>query len=508
MQAFYLSSLILISVSALWLRRQGHERSQFARALYVLIMLHALASLLAYTGRLADEAMILGYQLVAWGVLLWGLDIGWKSAAVSLAGAVALVFAPFIPALDIATWGFLTAVSLAAFTFAGRRHTLPIITPRVTTTQLKPVGVNGNITAEMIESQQPILECLADGVIFSGREGFIEYANQAALAMTGLETNEIEGHPVTDVLVHLPMLASGNDAAHASTSFEMNGRTIQGQMNIVYNAEGAVQGTVAVLRDVTAQYQAEKTRDRFLTTVSHELRTPLTAIKGYVELMTSGSGGSLTDTQKSFLNTIQRNVNRTVQLINSLIFASAVKGGRLEYRKVGYADLPQLIQQIGREMQPKAAKDGQQIEIRIDNRLQSVQADPIHIATILEELVTNGIKYNRPGGRIQIGAALERDKTHQQAFAVVSVSDEGIGIVPEDQAYVFEDFYRTDEKVEQVRAGGMGIGLSIVRALVEAYNGRIWFESQPDQGSTFTFVIPTSQPEHLVSIPSEQADVA
>jgi PAS domain S-box-containing protein len=493
-------------VTALWLWRQGRERSQFARALYALIVLQALASWLAYTGRLAGEAAILGYQLVGWGILLWGLDVARKLIAGILAGAVALAFVPFIPILDIATWGFLTAVPLAAF--AGQRHNLPIITPRVTTPQFKPVGVNGNITADMIESQQPILECLADGVIFSGRKGLIEYANQAALAIIGLKANELEGHPVTDILVHLPMLASGSDTAHASTSFEMNGRVIQGQMNIVYDTEGTVQGTVAVLRDTTAQYQAEKTRDRFLTTVSHELRTPLTAIKGYVELMNSGTGGSLNDTQKSFLNTIQRNVNRTVQLINNLIFASAVRGGRLEYRKGGYADLPQLIQQISREMQPKAAKDGQQIEIRIDDRLQTVQADPIHIATILEELVTNGIKYNRTGGRVQIGARLELDKTHQQAFAAVSVSDEGIGIAPEDQAYIFEDFYRMDEKEEQVRAGGMGIGLSIVRALVEAYNGRIWFESQPDQGSTFIFIIPTSQPEHPVSIPAQPADVA
>lgn len=291
------------------------------------------------------------------------------------------------------------------------------------------------------------------------------------------------------------MLAPVNQSG-AFSRFDVNGRTIQGQMNLIYNKEGVAQGTVVILRDITTEYRAEQARDSFLTTVSHELRTPLTAIKGYVELLGSGMAGDLNEKQMTFINTIQRNANRMVHLINSLIFAASIKSGRLEYFP-GHADLPQLIDQIVREMTPTAAKDEQVIKKDIDKRLRFIQADPIHMATVLEELVTNGIKYNRPGGVVRISASLETDANQQQEFAVISVSDEGIGIDPADQAHIFSDFYRPERREEQVRASGIGMGLSVVRALIEAYNGRIWFESTPARGSSFTFIIPIRQPDHL-----------
>ena len=97
-------------------------------------------------------------------------------------------------------------------------------------------------------------------------------------------------------------------------------------------------------------------------------------------------------------------------------------------------------------------------------------------------------------GEVRIAAFLESEIDKDQKFALVSVSDNGIGIDLEDQSHIFEDFFRPDQLSSQVRAGGIGMGLSIVRALVEAYNGRIWFESTPDEGSTFTFIIPLQQP--------------
>jgi len=112
------------------------------------------------------------------------------------------------------------------------------------------------------------------------------------------------------------------------------------------------------------------------------------------------------------------------------------------------------------------------------------------VATILEELITNGLKYGRDGGTVRVIASRESDE-----FAVVSISDDGIGIAEEDQSRIFEQFFRPEYRDEQIQTGGIGMGLSIVRALVEAYNGRIWFESIPDKGTTFTFILPTRQPQ-------------
>jgi signal transduction histidine kinase len=183
-----------------------------------------------------------------------------------------------------------------------------------------------------------------------------------------------------------------------------------------------------------------------------------------------------------------------VQLINSLIFASSAKSGRLD-TKAGHADLRQLINQIVRELENMAKENQQRILVEVDSRLQPIQADPIHISTILQELIANSIKYNKPNGEVRITAFLESEMDQNQKFALVSVSDDGIGIDIEDQSHIFEDFFRPDQLSTQVRAGGMGMGLSIVRALVEAYNGRIWFESAPGEGSIFTFIIPITQPD-------------
>ncbi|MFQ5398243.1 MAG: ATP-binding protein [Anaerolineae bacterium] len=492
MPLFHIISFFVQVPIAAWLIRQGQGRGRFARALYFLMVFDLARGLLSYAGFLTNAPLILALQLLSWLALSWGLSLDWRLAAIMVGGAAALVLlVPAVPAA-LLTWGFVAALPLAAAAFRRQQpDTLPSL-PLQAQPDAPPAPGKQPVVVEG-EQQRSILECLSDGVILSNQDGSITFVNQAALDLVGMSIEEMLGRPVTDILTRLPMLAPTNGSP-ASKRFEMNGRIIQGQANLIYDDNGVAQGAVATLHDMTAEFQAEQAKDSFLTTISHELRTPLTAIKGYVELLENGTGGPLTETQHMFTQTIQRNVARMVHLINSLIFASSVKAGRQEYRS-GHTDFSQLIQQIAREMQPRAAEYGQQIKVDIDSKLQPIQADPTHMATIVEELVSNSIKFNRPGGVIQIKAALDTEPDQDQSFVVVSVSDEGIGIDPADHALIFQDFYRPDRHAVQIRARGMGMGLSIVRSLVEAYYGRIWFESAPDKGSTFTFIIPTQQPK-------------
>jgi PAS domain S-box-containing protein len=353
--------------------------------------------------------------------------------------------------------------------------------------------VTGELSPQQLESERPVLESLTDGILITGQEGLTVYANQAMAAILGEESEMLIGRPVTDLLSHLPMLST-TDKGRKLNQFEMNGRIIQGRMNIIYDRSGAAQGTVAIMRDITESFKARQARDTFLATVSHELRTPLTSIKGYVAMLDSSTGG-LNDGQRAFLATIQRNVNRMVQLINSLIFASTIKGGKLEYG-AGRTDLVQLIDQIVREMQPRAAALGLRITVQLDEaRLQPIEMEPMHMSTILEELISNSIKFSKQGGEIRIQATLEYDEADEFEFAVVGISDDGIGIDPEDQPNIFDEFYRPDVHETQIRSGGIGMGLTIVRGLVEAYNGRIWFQSTTGVGTTFTFIIPRHRPD-------------
>lgn len=441
-------------------------------------------------------------QIVAWVLLLIGSELkgGFLLLLTIMAVAFGLVFQDVVS--DILSWGFLPAVPFATVAFIRQRAVaVPLIPPLRPSTMPKIRTAIGSISREVVQAQRPILECITDGVIVINNEGVIEYVNHAASVNVGLGVEALIGRPAAEVLSRLPLpnLNNNDRRTTGGTQFEMNGRVLQSQMNLVYDEGGAVQGTVAILRDISAEYQSERAKSAFLTTVSHELRTPLTAIKGYAELLQGGSAGELNKNQKMFLSTIQRNANRMVQLINSLIFASSAKSGRIDYQ-LGHADLRQLINQIVRELEGMARERGQRIIVEVDSRLQPIQADPMHISTILQELIANSIKYNKPNGEVRITAFLESEMDKDQKFALVSVIDNGIGIDMEYQAHIFEDFFRPDQLSTQVQAGGMGMGLSIVRALVEAYNGRIWFESIPGEGSIFTFIIPMSQPEDAIQL--------
>lgn len=488
-----LASLVILGTIG-WLWRYHRERFLLLDALFGLLLFELAQAVLVYLGLLTGGWLLIGLRLFAWAVLLKAVTPGWRITGLVIGLLFIIVLWPSVPGADFLMWGFLTAVPLLALLTTTQQHQLqlPIIVPAAPAPSLRPVSVAGTVTAEMLTSQQPILECLVEGVIFSGQSGLIEYTNQAAAIILEMVQAEMLGRPVTDILAHVPMLGGTANVNH----FEMNGRVLEGQMSIVYNQAGEAQGTVAILRDITVQHQAETARDDFLTTVSHELRTPLTAIKGYVELLASGAGGEISSHQTSFLGTIQRNVNRMVQLINSLIFATTIRSGRLEYG-AGPTDLVRLIDQLAREIQPKAAETGQKISHELADNLVPVQADPMHMETIVSELLQNAMKYNRHGGKIHVTAFREGNGAVEQGFAVVSVHDEGIGIAAEDRTRIFDEFYRPDKSTSQVRAGGMGMGLSIVKALVEAYNGRIWFDSTLEEGSTFTFIIPIQQANEL-----------
>ncbi len=346
-----------------------------------------------------------------------------------------------------------------------------------------------------------ILEFLGEGLIVADTGGRINYANEKAAALLGLPAVEIYGQSIVSVLSRLPMMGAGEH--NTPSRFEMNGRQIEGRIELIHSLAGELEGTLAVLDDITEAYQLERTRRAMLTAVSHELRSPLTAIKGYVDLLASNLSGDLNHTQRSHLGTIERNVSRMVHLINRLIFMAAGQEDHPEENKI-ITDLEQVIPQTLQELVPVAERQGIQITTRLADNLRPIQVVPRHFGTILRELVANGIKFSEAGGSIQITAELQEGQAPEDAFVVVQVQDTGIGIEPEDQRHIFDEFVQIDASTDAVKKrAGMGVGLAIVRALIEAYSGRIWLESESGQGSQFTFILPVvQQKEMVVALPA------
>ncbi len=233
--------------------------------------------------------------------------------------------------------------------------------------------------------------------------------------------------------------------------------------------------------------KADKAKSDFISLVSHELRLPMTSIKGYTDLMMSGMAGELNDQQAQFLDVIKRNLGRMNALISDLADINRIEGGRL-HLEPAEIDVGQIIQDVTESFQEAMTARNQTVVIDIADDLGLVYADPNRVSQILTNLVSNAQKYGGEGGNILIKA----NQTSER-IASVSVIDSGLGINEEDQKKLFTQFFRSEQP--EVRSQtGWGLGLSIVKRLVEAQGGSIDCQSKLGEGSTFTFTLPIGLP--------------
>jgi signal transduction histidine kinase len=227
--------------------------------------------------------------------------------------------------------------------------------------------------------------------------------------------------------------------------------------------------------EVASQHKSE-----FLANMSHELRTPLNAIIGFSEVLGERMFGELNEKQEEYLKDIHASGQHLLSLINDILDLSKIEAGRMELELADF-DLPQAIENAVVLVRERALRRGITLDQSIDARLGELQGDERKIKQVLLNLLSNAIKFTPEGGRVGVRAAVVDGRVE------VAVSDTGIGIAPEDQEAVFEEFRQvgTAEK----KAEGTGLGLALARRFIELHGGRIWVESQVGVGSTFTFTL-------------------
>jgi signal transduction histidine kinase len=228
--------------------------------------------------------------------------------------------------------------------------------------------------------------------------------------------------------------------------------------------------------EVASQHKSE-----FLANMSHELRTPLNAIIGFSEVLTDRMFGELNEKQDEYLKDIYASGTHLLSLINDILDLSKIEAGRMELELTEF-DLPTAIENALMLVRERAGRRSIALHTNIDNRLGHVQADERKVRQVVLNLLSNAIKFAPEGGRIDVGAV------SKDGFVEVSVTDTGIGIAPEDQEKVFEEFRQVGTAAK--KAEGTGLGLTLCRKFVELHGGRIWVKSQEGVGSTFTFTIP------------------
>jgi signal transduction histidine kinase len=224
-------------------------------------------------------------------------------------------------------------------------------------------------------------------------------------------------------------------------------------------------------------------KDDFIASVSHELRTPLTSIRGYLDLVREGEAGELTDDQERFLGIVDRNADRLLRVVGDLLFVAQVGAGKLDLA-LEDVELDKLVDHATDAARPHA--DSRELELVSEiEPLPTLRADRARLGQVLDNLVSNAIKFTPTGGRVVVRAFAE------DGAVVLEVSDTGLGMSPDEQARLFERFYRTAAASEHA-IQGTGLGLTIVKAIVDAHGGSITVQSATGAGTTFRILLPVT----------------
>ena len=228
--------------------------------------------------------------------------------------------------------------------------------------------------------------------------------------------------------------------------------------------------------EVASQHKSE-----FLANMSHELRTPLNAIIGFSEVLSERMFGELNEKQEEYSKDIHASGQHLLSLINDILDLSKIEAGRMELELTDF-HLPQAIENALTLVRERAGRRGIALAHTMDERLGEIRGDERKVKQVLLNLLSNALKFTPEGGRVEVRAGMA------EGMAEISVTDTGVGIAPEDQEKVFEEFRQVGTAAKKVE--GTGLGLTLCRKFVELHGGRIWVKSQEGVGSTFTFTIP------------------
>jgi PAS domain S-box-containing protein len=342
-----------------------------------------------------------------------------------------------------------------------------------------------------------LIDGTVDGIALTDRSGrivisnrpMLQFAQELGIPHTGPMHERLLG--IADSVVdrerferRMRELAAAPDVDSAD-EFELGDseRVFQGFTKPVIGSDGAYLGRVWTLREVTEARQVDRIKDALVATVSHELRTPLTSIIGYLELL--GTGEPLGEEDARFVDIVRRNAARLQRMVEELLFLSRVDVGGLEL-ELDEVDVAELVRAALGSADPAAAAKRIALEYDGPDALYA-RADGDRLGQVFDNLVSNAIKFTPERGRVKVTLGTEN------GAIVASVCDTGVGIPVAEQPRLFERFFRSSATRD---LPGTGLGLTIVRAIVEGHGGSVECTSNDGEGTTFTFTLPLAVGTH------------
>jgi PAS domain S-box-containing protein len=355
---------------------------------------------------------------------------------------------------------------------------------------VSPSIARSRVSREERERAERVLAHVGDGVFLVDRDGVIRLWNPAAEAITGLRSDAICNRAAEEtipgwqaVAARVPVARRPGDADDASSPetvpLEIAGREVW--LSIVGVTLG--DGIVYAFRDVTRERRLEELRSQFVATISHELRTPLASLHGAALTLLDRERELSRQTRRDLLDMISVQSKRLANLVEEILLTGQLDSGSLRVVTEPF-DPEELVWSAAATARLRIGDDTT-IDVAVPAVLPKVAGDPGRTRQVLTNLLDNAIKYSPQGGRIEVG--VEADG----GYARFTVRDEGLGIPLGEQKRIFEKFYRLDPDHRR-GIGGSGLGLYICRELVRSMNGRIWVDSDPGKGATFTFELPVA----------------
>ncbi|HTX76703.1 MAG TPA: PAS domain S-box protein [Terracidiphilus sp.] len=352
-----------------------------------------------------------------------------------------------------------------------------------------------------MRQREMILESVGDGIYGIDLEGRLTFINEAGARALGYQPEQLTGRDVHEMIHHShadgtpysritsPILQGMRRQETVRMGDEVFWRADGSSIPVEYTAsplieDGRVTGMVVAFQDISERRRLEKMKDEFISTVSHELRTPLTSLRASLGLITSGALSQRPEKHQQMAEMAIVNCDRLIRLVNDILDFDKVEKGTLPLRRVPVeaVDLLRRAADIAH-----VAASQSRMNFRIDAVPALVMADEDRVLQVLNELVSNAIKFSSPETMIRLSAQPASER--EICFAV---EDQGQGIAPEKLEHIFNRFQQGD--ASDTRAmGGTGLGLALCRSIVEQHGGRIWAESAPGQGSRFLFTLPSAR---------------
>ena len=344
---------------------------------------------------------------------------------------------------------------------------------------------------------EALLNSAGEGIYGIDRDGTTIFANPAAARLTGRHVGDILGRSRHETFPHTrpdgsayapsecPVSASLQDGTVHRCDADVYWRKDGTSFPVEYTStpileDGGVVGAVVVFKDISERRELERSKDTFVASVSHELRTPLTSILGYLELI-ADTGGDLSEEHRGFLRVVDRNVDRLLRVVDDLLLVAQFDAGAIEL-ELAAVDVGGLVADAVDVARPQAEAAGLELAAVVV-ATTVLHADRARLGQVLDNLISNAIKFTPAGGRVVLRALALDDRV------VLEVSDDGAGMSPREQEQLFERFYRAPAASGHA-IPGTGLGLTIVKALVEAHGGTVAVKSSAGEGTTIRIELP------------------